>query len=173
MISPFTQCLFKASNAPHRKRVACQFVYIRKNTFAGSSPLQISLVKMTFLCGSHHKKVVYHFDRKSTKNTFCPLQPLPYKALFARRQLGLPYISPFFFTSITLHQGLFRAKRLIVPSFFRLKVVNAQVAASASRLRRSPRPGRPGRPGTIQDLLLLPTGPTGATGGGGGNIPKS
>ena len=134
MISPFTQCLFKASNAPHRKRVACQFVYIRKNTFAGSSPLQISLVKMTFLCGSHHKKVVYHFDRKSTKNTFCPLQPPPYKALFARRQLGLPYISPFFFTSNTLHQGLFRAKRLIVPSFFRLKVVNAQVAASASRL---------------------------------------
>ena len=96
MISPFTQCLFKASNAPHRKRVACQFVYIRKNTFAGSSPLQISLVKMTFLCGSHHKKVVYHFDRKSTKNTFCPLQPLPYKALFARRQLDLPYISPLF-----------------------------------------------------------------------------
>ncbi len=121
MISPFTQCLFKASNAPHRKRVACQFVYIRKNTFAGSSPLQISLVKMTFLCGSHHKKVVYHFDRKSTKNTFCPLQPLPYKALFARRQLDLPYISPFFFTSNTLHQGLFRAKRLIEPFFFQIK----------------------------------------------------
>ena len=134
MVSLFTQRLFKAWNAPHRKRVVCQSVYSRKNTFVGSSPPQISLVKMTFLCGSHHKKVVYHFDRKSTKNTFCPLQPLPYKALFARRQLDLPYISPFFFTSNTLHQGLFRAKRLIVPSFFRLKVVNAQVAASASRL---------------------------------------
>ena len=121
MISSFTQCLFKASNAPQRKRVACQFVYIRKNTFAGSSPPQISLVKITFLCGNHHKKVVYHFDRKSTKNTFCPLQPLPYKALFARRQLDLPYISPSFFTSNTLHQGGFRAKRLIAPFFFQIK----------------------------------------------------
>ena len=134
MISLSTQRVFKAWNAPHRKRVACQFVYIRKNTFVGSSSPQISLVKMTFLCGSHHKMVVYHFDRKSTKNTFCPPQTLPYKALFARRQLDLPYISPFFFTSNTLHQGGFRAKQLIVSSFFRLKVVNAQVAASAPRL---------------------------------------
>ena len=121
MISLSTQRLFKASSAPQRKRVACQSVYIRKNTFVGSSPPQISLAKMTFLCGSHHKKVVYHFDRKSTKNTFCPLQPLPYKALFARRQLDLPHISPFFFTSNTLHQEVFSAKQLIMPFFFRIK----------------------------------------------------
>jgi len=145
MISPFTQCLFKASNAPHRKRVACQFVYIRKNTFAGSSPLQISLVKMTFLCGSLHKKVVYHFDRKSTKNTFCPLQPLPYKALFARRQLDLPYISPFLFTSNTLHQGVFRAKQLIEPFFFQIKGCER---SSGSK-----------RPSVVQSALVRNCGP--------------
>ena len=108
---------FKAWNALHHKRAVCQFVCIHKNTFVGSSLPQISSAQMTFPCESHHKTVGYHFGRKSTKNRFYPLQPLPYTALFAPRQLDLPSISPFFFTSNTLHQAIFRAKRLIAPSF--------------------------------------------------------
>ena len=134
MISSFTQCLFKASNAPHRKRVAFQFVYIRKNTFAGSSPLQISLVKMTFLCGSLTKRLFITLTARAPKIRFA-LFNLYHIRRFLRDDSLVFHIFPHFSSRQTRYtKGFFAPSNLSCRSFFRLKFVNAQVAASVSRL---------------------------------------
>ena len=134
MISLSTQRLFKASSAPQRKRVACQSVYIRKNTFVGSSPPQISLAKMTFLCGSHHKRLFNTLTARAPKIGFA-LFNLYQIRRFLRDDSLIFHIFPHSSSRRTRYiKPFFAPSNLSFLSFFRLECVNAPVAASASRL---------------------------------------